>query len=294
MLPKELIKKIRRIEISTNRLVNDVLGGEYHSVFKGRGMEFDEVREYMVGDDVRTIDWNVTARTGVPHVKRFVEERELTVMLLVDASSSSQFGTASLMKGEMAAEICALLAFSAIKNNDRVGLIIFTDQIELYVPPKKGKSHVLRLIRDLLYFRATGKATDIPGALQFLQRVQKRKSVVFLVSDFMTEVDYHKPLAIANKRHDVISITLSDPREIDMPPIGILELEDAETGEEIVIDTSDPEVRRLFARYAQIETDSCSKTFRSLSVDSIALNTGKDYVLPLINFFKHRAKEMSR
>ncbi len=294
MLPKELIKKIRRIEISTNRLVNDVLGGEYHSVFKGRGMEFDEVREYMVGDDVRSIDWNVTARTGIPHVKRYVEERELTVMLLVDASSSSQFGTTSLMKGEMAAEICALLAFSAIKNNDRVGLIIFTDQIELYVPPKKGKSHVLRLIRDLLYFRATGKATDIPGALQFLQRIQKRKSVVFLVSDFMTDEDYHKPLAIANKRHDVISITLADPRESDMPPIGILELEDAESGEEIVIDTSDPEVRRLFAKYAQVDIESRSKTFRSLSVDSISLNTGKDYVLPLINFFKHRAKEMSR
>ncbi len=294
MLPKELIKKIRRIEIRTNRLVNDVLGGEYHSVFKGRGMEFEEVREYQFGDDVRTIDWNVTARTGIPHVKRFVEERELTVILLVDASSSSQFGTASLMKGEMAAEVCALLAFSAIKNNDRVGLIIFTDRIELYVPPKKGKPHVLRLIRDLLYFRAQGKSTDIPAALEFLQKVQKRKAVVFLVSDFMTDVDYHKPLAIANKRHDVIAMTLSDPREQELPPIGILELEDAETGEEIVIDTSDPEVRRLFAAYARIENENRDKTFKSLSVDSIPLNTGKDYVLPLINFFKRRAKEMSR
>ncbi|MBK7495079.1 MAG: DUF58 domain-containing protein [Candidatus Omnitrophica bacterium] len=294
MLPKELIKKIRRIEIRTNRLVNDVLGGEYHSVFKGRGMEFEEVREYQFGDDVRTIDWNVTARTGIPHVKRFVEERELTVILLVDASSSSQFGTASLMKGEMAAEVCALLAFSAIKNNDRVGLIIFTDRIELYVPPKKGKPHVLRLIRDLLYFRAQGKSTDIPAALEFLQKVQKRKAVVFLVSDFMPDVDYHKPLAIANKRHDVIAMTLSDPREQELPPIGILELEDAETGEEIVIDTSDPEVRRLFAAYARIESENRDKTFKSLSVDSIPLNTGKDYVLPLINFFKRRAKEMSR
>jgi uncharacterized protein (DUF58 family) len=294
MLPKELIKKIRRIEIRTNRLVNDVLGGEYHSVFKGRGMEFDEVREYQIGDDVRTIDWNVTARTGIPHVKRFVEERELTVILLVDASSSSQFGTASLMKGEMAAEICALLAFSAIKNHDRVGLIIFTDQIELYVPPKKGKSHVLRLIRDLLYFKASGKATNIGGALEFLQRVQKRKAVVFLVSDFLGEEEYQRPLAIANQRHDVITITLTDPREVDLPPIGILELEDAETGEEIVIDTSDPEVRRLFARFAQIESDTRTKTFRSLSVESIPVNTGKDYVLPLINFFKRRAKEISR
>jgi uncharacterized protein (DUF58 family) len=294
MLPKELIKKIRRIEIRTNRLVNDVLGGEYHSVFKGRGMEFDEVREYQIGDDVRSIDWNVTARTGIPHVKRYVEERELTVILLVDASSSSQFGTTNVMKGEMAAEICALMAFSAIKNNDRVGLIIFTDQIELYVPPKKGKSHVLRLIRDLLYFRASGKATNLSGALEFLQRVQRKKSVVFLVSDFLTDEDYHRPLAIANKRHDVITVTLTDPREVELPPIGILELEDAETGEEIVIDTSDPEVRRLFAQYAQIESDARNKTFRSLSVDTIAVNTGQDYILPLINFFKRRAKEMSR
>lgn len=294
MLPKELIKKIRRIEIRTNRLVNDVLGGEYHSVFKGRGMEFDEVREYQIGDDVRAIDWNVTARTGIPHVKRFVEERELTVILLVDASSSSQFGTTTAMKGEIAAEICALLAFSAIKNNDRVGLIIFTDKIELYVPPKKGKSHVLRLIRDMLYFKAGGKGTDLSGALQFLQRVQRRKAVVFLVSDFLTEEDTKKPLAIANQRHDVITITLTDPREVDLPPIGILEFEDAETGEEIVIDTSDAEVRRLFARYAQVEAEARSKTFRSLSIDTIGVDTGKDYVLPLIHFFKRRAKEMSR
>lgn len=294
MLPKELIRKIRRIEIRTNRLVNDVLGGEYHSVFKGRGMEFDEVREYQVGDDIRTIDWNVTARTGIPHVKRFVEERELTVMLLVDASSSSQFGTTSVMKGEMAAELCALLAFSAIKNNDRVGLVIFTDEVELFVPPKKGKSHVLRLIRELLFFKAKGKGTNIAGALEFLSRVQKRKAVVFLVSDFMTEESYERALAIANQRHDVISISLADPRELDLPPIGILEFEDAETGEEIVIDTSDPQVRKLFAQYARIETDNRTRTFRSLSVDSIHVDTGKDYVLPLIHFFKRRAKEMSR
>ena len=294
MLPKELIKNIRRIEIRTNRLVNDVLGGEYHSVFKGRGMEFDEVREYQFGDDVRTIDWNVTARTGSPHVKRFVEERELTVVLLVDASSSSQFGTADRMKGELAAELCALLAFSAIKNNDRVGLIIFTDRIELYVPPKKGKSHVLRLIRDLLYFKAEGRGTDIPGALEFLQKIQKRKSVCFLVSDFLTDQDYKQALAIANQRHDVITITLGDPREVELPPIGILELEDAETGEEIVIDTSDPEVRQKFASYAQIESEERHRMFRSLSVDSVDVSTGGDYILPLINFFKRRAKEASR
>jgi uncharacterized protein (DUF58 family) len=294
MLPKELIKKIRRIEIRTNRLVNDVLGGEYHSVFKGRGMEFDEVREYQVGDDIRTIDWNVTARTGSPHVKRFVEERELTVLLMVDASSSSQFGTTTLMKGELIAELCALLAFSAIKNNDRVGLIIFTDRIELYVPPKKGKSHVLRLIRDLLYFRAQGKGTDIKEALEYLQRVQKRKAVVFLVSDFLTDEPYDRALAIANQRHDVITIHVADPRELDLPPIGILELEDAETGEEIVIDTSDPEVRRMFAHYAETEAETRTKTFRSLSVDSIDVETGADYALPLIHFFKRRAKEMSR
>jgi uncharacterized protein (DUF58 family) len=257
-------------------------------------MEFDEVREYQIGDDIRTIDWNVTARTGVPHVKRFVEERELTVMLMVDASSSSQFGTTTHMKGELTAELCALLAFSAINNNDRVGLIIFTDRIELFVPPKKGKSHVLRLIRDLLYFKAQGRGTDISKALEYLQRVQKRKAVVFLVSDFLTDEDYEKPLAIANQRHDLVSINIADPREVELPPIGILELEDAETGEEIVIDTNDPEVRRLFAHFAQAETEARKKTFRSHAIDSIEVRTGSDYVLPLINFFKRREKEMSR
>lgn len=293
MLPREILRQIRLLQLRARRAVQGLLGGEYHSVFKGRGMEFDEVREYRFGDDVRTIDWNVTARTGVPHVKRFVEERELTVLLMVDASSSSQFGTTTAMKGETIAELCALLAFSAIKNNDRVGLIVFTEEIELYVPPKKGKSHVLRLIRDLLYFKARGKGTDITAALEFLSRVQKRKAVVFLVSDFLTDEPYSKPLAIANQRHDVITISVSDPRERDIPPIGILELEDAETGEEIVIDASDPEVRELFAEYARIEGEEREKTFRSLSVDSIDVNTGSDYVLPLINFFKRRAREMS-
>lgn len=294
MLPNELIKKIRRIEIRTNRLVNDILGGEYHSVFKGRGMEFDEVREYQLGDDIRTIDWNVTARTGVPHVKRFVEERELTVLLLVDASSSAQFGTTDRMKGELAAELCALLAFSAIKNNDRVGLIIFTDKVELYVPAKKGKSHVLRLIRELLYFRPKGVTTNLTGALEFLQKVQKRKAVIFLVSDFLTDEDYTRPLAIANQRHDLIAFCLADPREHELPPIGLLELEDAETGEEIIIDTSDPEVRRLFAQYAQAATQTRTRVFRSHSIDSVDIMTGSDYVKPLVRFFEKRAREMGR
>lgn len=290
MLPKEIIRKVRRIEIRTKKLVNDVFSGEYHSIFKGRGMEFEEVREYQPGDDIRIIDWNVTARYGFPFVKKFTEERELTVMLLVDASSSGEFGTAQRMKGEIAAELCSVLAFSAIKNNDRVGMIIFTDKIEKYIPPKKGSSHVLRLIREVLYFKPEHQRTDINCALEFLGRIIKRRCVVFLVSDFLN-TGFEKKLSIANKRHDVIAIKIVDPREIELPNVGFIELEDTETGEQILIDTKDPEVRKGFRGYATKEQNNLNLTFRSIDLDNIRILTDRSYVEPLMAFFKTRAKK---
>jgi uncharacterized protein (DUF58 family) len=290
MLPKEIIRKVRRIEIRTKKLVNDVFSGEYHSIFKGRGMEFEEVREYQPGDDIRIIDWNVTARYGYPFVKKFTEERELTVMLLVDASSSGEFGTAQRMKGEIAAELCSVLAFSAIKNNDKVGMIIFTDKIEKYIPPKKGSSHVLRLIREVLYFKPEDQRTDINCALEFLGRIIKRRCVVFLVSDFLN-TGFEKMLSIANKRHDIIAIKIVDPREIELPNVGFIELEDTETGEEILIDTKDPEVRKSFHDYSLGEQTNLDMSFRSINLDNIRILTDRSYVEPLMAFFKTRAKK---
>ena len=289
MLPKEIIRKVRRIEIRTKKLVNDVFSGEYHSIFKGRGMEFEEVREYQPGDDVRVIDWNVTARYGHPFVKRFKEERELTVMLLVDASSSGEFGTAQRMKGEIAAELCSVLAFSAIKNNDRVGMIIFTDRVEKYIPPKKGSSHVLRLIREVLYFEPEHPKTDIGCALEFLGRVTKRKSVVFLVSDFLSS-GYEKMLSITNKKHDLIAIKIADPREIELPNVGFIELEDTETGEQIIIDTKNAAVRKDFQQYVSREKLKLDKGFRSMDLDHIYISTDRSYVEPLMAFFRVRAR----
>lgn len=289
MVPKEILKKVKRIEIQTRGLVNDVFSGEYHSVFKGRGMEFSEVREYQIGDDIRTIDWNVTARMGHPYVKVFEEERELTVMLLVDVSSSGNFGTVERMKGEIATEICALLAFSAIKNNDKVGLIIFTDQIEKFVPPKKGKTHVLRVLRELLYHQPQGRGTDISLALEYLSRVVSRRAVVFLVSDFIAE-DYKRAMQIANRRHDLVAITVTDPREMELPDIGIVELEDAETGEIVLLDTSDSGLRQSFtAERSQSKTDR-QRLLRSMNVDYIDIRTDVSYVEPIIQFFRMRAK----
>ncbi len=289
MIPKEILKKVKRIEITTRGMVNDVFSGEYHSVFKGRGMEFSEVREYQIGDDIRTIDWNVTARMGHPYVKVFEEERELTVMLLVDVSSSGNFGTFERMKGEIAIEICALLAFSAIKNNDKVGLIIFTDEIEKFIPPKKGKSHVLRVLRELLYHKPKGTQTDIANALEYLNRITKRRSVVFLVSDFIN-TGYEKALQIANRRHDMVAITITDPREIELPDVGFIELEDAETGELVLVDTSYSEVRSVYARQSSQDIQSRNKFFKSINVDHIDIQTDKPYVEPLIKFFRMRAK----
>ncbi len=289
MIPKEILKKVRRLEITTRSLVNDVFSGEYHSVFKGRGMAFSEVREYQIGDDIRTIDWNVTARTGHPFVKVFEEERELTVMLMVDASSSGEFGTFERMKGEIAVEICALLAFSAIKNNDKVGLIIFTDKVEKFVPPRKGKAHVLRVLRELLYFKPEDKQTDIAAALEYLTRVIRRRSVVFLVSDYISD-SYERALRIANKKHDIVGIHIVDPRELELPRIGYIELEDAETGEQILLNTSDREVSRLFVHKTSEALTRRDRLFKRMDVDSIVIHTDEPYIEPLMRFFRMRAK----
>ncbi len=289
MIPKEIIKKVRQIEIRTSRMVNDILAGEYHSVFKGQGMEFSEVREYVRGDDVRTIDWNVTARTGHLHVKRYVEERELTVVLLVDASGSGRFGTVGQLKNELGAELSALLAFAAIKNNDRVGLIVFTDRIEKYIPPKKGRKHVLRLIREVLAFEPTGRGTNVAEALDYLNRVQKRRSVVFLVSDMLSE-PWEQALKIAHRKHDVVTLCLRDPRELELPPVGLVHFEDAETGEPIVMDTGDPAVRRQLAEHIRNKTEALERTFKRLHVDHIYVTTGQDYLIPLVQLFERRAR----
>ncbi len=289
MIPKEILKKVRRIEITTRGMVNDVFSGEYHSVFKGRGVEFAEVRQYQVGDDIRSIDWNVTARHGQPFVKVFEEERELTVVLMVDASSSGDFGTFERMKGEIAVEICALLAFSAIKNNDKVGLLIFTDKVEKFVPPRKGKAHVLRVLRELLYFKPEDRRTDIRMALDYLNRVVRRRSVVFLVSDFLS-ANYEKALRIANRKHDVVAIQIVDPRETELPAVGYIELEDAETGETILLDTRSREVREIFVQRAGEVMQERSKLFKSMNIDSIVIRTDRSYFEPLIRFFRMRAK----
>ncbi|MBI4430927.1 MAG: DUF58 domain-containing protein [Candidatus Omnitrophica bacterium] len=290
MIPKELLKKVQRIQIHTNRLVNDLLAGEYHSTFKGRGIEFDEVREYRPGDEVRTIDWNVTARYGKPFIKKFVEERELTVMLIVDASASGKFGTQRQLKNEYAAELCAILAFSAIKNNDKVGLIIFTDQVEKYIPPKKGKRHVLRVIREVLFFQPRNRGTKIEAALQFLSSVNKRRTVSFLVSDFLAN-GYGRALRIANKRHDLIAISISDPRETELPDIGMIELLDAESGEAVLVDTSDQNTRKGFSVLSKKVRAGTEQLFKQVDVDQIGVSTGRSYVEPLMRFFRMRARE---
>jgi len=290
---RELLRRVRRIEITTRKAVNEVFAGEYHSVFKGRGIEFLEVREYCPGDEIRTIDWNVTARFGAPFVKVFAEERELTVIIMVDASSSLRFGTVDKVKSDLAAELAALFAFSAIKNNDRVGLIIFTDRIERYVPPRKGSRNALRLIREILGFRPERKATDLSLALDFLFRVQKRKAVVILVSDFLAE-GYEEKLKAARKKYDLIALTLNDPRERQIPSLGLIELEDAETGETMLLDSSDPAVREFFAKAFEDRRKSQSDVFRKAEVDSISLFTGENFEPALVRFFRERARRAAR
>ena len=294
MISKELAKKIRYIQIYTSKAVNDVLAGEYHSVFKGQGMEFDEVRSYQPGDDIRTIDWNVTARTGHPHVKRYVEEREITVFFLVDLSKSGGFGSREKLKNDISAEFCALLAFSAIKNNDKVGLIVFTDTIELFIPPAKGTSHVLRLIRELLFFEPEktrkNAGTDISLALNYLGRVLHKRGVVFLVSDFLDQ-HYEKPLKVLARRHDLIAVTVSDPRELNLPDVGLLEIQDAETGETAVIDTGNKTVRSRYKHLAEEKNRELSDLFQSTGIDHIKLFTDRDYLLDLVKFFRKRMKK---
>ncbi len=295
MLSTELIKKIHHIEIRTRRLVNDSYAGDYHSIFKGRGMEFDEVRPYQMGDEIRTIDWNVTARTGEPHVKRYVEERELTVMLVVDASASENFGSIQRFKRELAAELTAVLSFAATTNNDKVGLMIFTDQIELYIPPRKGRRHVLRMIRELLAFEPKSRGTDIKMALDKVNQILKRRSIVFVISDFLSDPEsYRKALNITNKRHDVIAVDLNDPLEWKMENVGLLALEDPETDDIVWVDTGSRSWRDAYQEHAmRLEMDK-SRVFKGASVDCINIQTGDDYTAPLTIFFQDRASRIRR
>lgn len=289
MLTKELLKQVRQIEIRTKGLVNQVFSGEYHSVFKGRGMEFSEVREYQFGDDIRNIDWNVTARFGHPYIKIFEEERELTVILMVDLSGSLMFGSVSKTKQRIAAELSAILAFSALKNNDKVGLILFTNKIEKFVPPRKGRKHVLRIIREVLSFEAEGKATDIRGALEYMNNAIKKKSIAFLISDFMDE-GYEKILRIVGRKHDLIGIVLDDRREKEIPNLGLLKLADAETGNERWIDTGSRKVRESLTRHHKEKEKVRNSIFIKSRLDKIEITTGSNYIQPLVQFFRRREK----
>ena len=289
MLTKELLKQVRQIEIRTKGLVNQVFSGEYHSVFKGRGMEFSEVREYQFGDDIRNIDWNVTARFGHPFIKIFEEERELTVILLVDLSGSLLFGTVEKTKQQIAAELSAILAFSAMKNNDKVGLILFTDKIEKFVPPRKGKKHVLRVIREVLSFEPKGKATNLKSALEYMNNAIKKKSIVFLISDFMDE-GYEKILRMVGKKHDLIGVVLNDRREFTLPKIGMIKLNDNETGEERWIDTSDSKVQKTIREMREKITQGRKTLFLTSRLDSIEVTTEENYIKPLIQFFRKRER----
>ncbi len=289
MLTKELLKQVRQIEIRTKGLVNQVFSGEYHSVFKGRGMEFSEVREYQFGDDIRNIDWNVTARFGHPYIKVFEEERELTVMLMIDLSGSLMFGSVSKTKQRIAAELSAILAFSALKNNDKVGLILFTDKIEKFVPPRKGKKHVLRIIREVLSFEPEGKATNLKGALEYMNNTIKKKSIAFLISDFIDE-GYEKILRIVGRKHDLIGIVLDDRREKEIPNIGLVKLVDSETGAERWIDTGSKRVRSQMISDRKASEKIRNSIFVKSRLDKIEVTTGSNYIQPLVQFFRRREK----
>ncbi|MCB0300876.1 MAG: DUF58 domain-containing protein [Calditrichaeota bacterium] len=296
METKELLKKVRQIELSIRGVVNEVFAGEYHSVFKGRGMEFAEVREYLAGDDVRNIDWNVSARMNHPFVKVFDEERELTVMVLFDVSASGAFGTRGQQKSEIATEISALLAASAIKNNDKVGLIIFSDKIEKFVPPRKGRQHVLRVIRELLFYEDPDNIprtpkTDIAVALQYMNQILKRRATVFLISDFVAE-DYEKDLQIANKRHDLVALHIIDPLEEQLPGVGLVEMQDLETGEFMLVDTGAESLRKQYADTSQKEKSRLARFFKTNGIDYIDIYTHQSYVKPLTKFFRMRARRI--
>lgn len=285
----ELLKKVRTIEIRTRGIVNQVFSGEYHSVFKGRGMAFSEVREYQFGDDIRSIDWNVSARFNHPFIKVFEEERELTVILLVDVSGSGDFGTVRQLKRETAAELCAVLAFSALKNNDKVGVIFFSDVIEKFIPPKKGRFHVLRILREVINFSPERRGTNIAEGLRFLTGAIKKRSIVFLISDFLDET-YEDALRIAGRKHDLVGIKLYDPREEDLPAVGLMRTIDAESGETRWVDTDSKRVRDAYARWWRTTEDARRKIFRKSGLDEIKIRTDQSYVKPLMMFFRMREK----
>lgn len=294
---REILKKVRKIEIRTNRLVTDSLAGQYHSVFKGRGMNFDSVREYVPGDEVRTIDWNVTARAGKPFVKKFIEERELTLLLMVDVSASGDFGSGRQSKRELAAELASVLAFSAVKNSDKVGLLLFSDKVELYVPPRKGRRHVLRIVREVLGFEPAQHGTNLVQALDFVNHVITRRAIVFLISDFQTggmpSEDLRRSLRQTNRRHDLVAMPIEDARERFLPDLGIVAIEDAETGELVELDTRNPAVRQRFHEIAEERATRLRRVFNAEAVDSLSLETDKPYVAGLMSFFKNRAHRRS-
>jgi uncharacterized protein (DUF58 family) len=293
MLPREVLRQIRRLQLRARRAVEDVLGGEYHSVFKGTGIAFDEVRAYQPGDDVRAIDWNVTARMGQPFIKRYIEERELTVLLVVDASGSLQFGTRAQLKREVAAELAAVLAFSAIANNDRVGLVQFTDRVEHFLPPRKGTRHVLRLIRDVLFWQPKRRGTCLREGLDYLNRVLRRRAVVFLFSDFLDR-DFERAFRRTGRRHDLVAVRVSDPREEDLPAVGLVELEDAESGRRLLLDTSSRAVRLAFRNEADARRDAMRQLCRSAGIDLIEVSTDGGHLDELIRFFRLRERRLRR
>jgi uncharacterized protein (DUF58 family) len=291
--PREVIRKVRRLEIRTRRLVDESLAGSYHSMFRGRGMEFDEVREYYPGDDVRTIDWNVSARMGHPFVKKFTEERELTVVLLVDVSGSAAFGTDESTKMAMATEVAALLAFSAIRNNDRVGLLLFTDRVEGFLPPRKGREHALRVLREVLTVRPAGRGTRVGQALEFLQHVVRKRAVVFLISDFQDE-GYERTLRVVARKHDVVAVSVTDPREFTLPDVGLVSVVDPETGAVGTLDAGSSAVRRAYAELAERFQVTLRGAMRRAGVDMLELSTGEPYELPMVRFFRERARRATR
>ncbi len=292
MTPRELIRRVRKLEIRTRRLVDESLAGSYHSMFRGRGMEFAGVREYTPGDDIRTIDWNVSARMGSPFVKKFTEERELTVVLVVDASGSAQFGTQPSTKMQMSAEISALLAFSAIRNNDQVGLLLFSDRVEGFLPPRKGREHGLRVLREVLAAEPVGRGTRIGEALEYLQHVVRKRAVVFLISDFQDQ-DYDRVLRVTARKHDVIAVAVSDPREGELPAVGLIAVEDPETGERGVIDAGSRAVRRVYAEFRERSRAELRTKMRRSGVDLLELSTDQPYDLPMMRFFRERARRVS-
>ena len=289
-LSPELLQRIKTIQIKTNYLVNDIMAGEYVSAFKGRGMEFSEVREYQPGDDVRLIDWNVTARMNQPFIKEFKEERELTLMLLVDVSSSGEFGSTGKLKNEVSAEIASILAFAAIKNNDKIGLIVFSDKIEHTIPPKKGKAHIWNIIRTILDFKPEGKGTNLSLPLEYLLNVQKRKTTTFLISDYQDD-DYETKLKLVKQKHDLVAISITDPREESLPDVGLIQLEDTESEETLLVDTSDSEMIRQYSEQMQVKKENQRTYFQSIGIDTIEIKTNKSLADPIIRYFKLREKK---